>query len=219
MAKFQITSTLQPGFKSILELTEEEVNNLIESCASTPIGASPVTFSKQLRKLTHISGINSIARTLFALVGILTIENSSDEELALDLADSYNASLDDGLKEDKLEELKTKLISLFSALTTQKLTFKAHSLLTNNDKSYTDAQILSDIRLIFEDDLHTSKRNAVIVHQLKLDFKSDENKKNFFISLDTLDLMKLKSQIERALEKDRLIRQDYKDTITFIEIE
>jgi len=220
MAKFQLSRQILPGFEAISKLTNGDIAELSEVCRNVFVGASPSTFIKQVRALSHIDGINRIATTLFGLVGILATDDSREEELASDLADSYNDSrLEAELQEEDLRRLKANLLILFSSLANQRLTFKAHTLLTDNENIYQNAKFLSDIRLVFDDDIQEIKRNAVVIHQLKLSYKIGDNDKDFFISLDSLDLIKLKSQIERAIEKERLIKHDYSDKITFIELE
>lgn len=219
MAKFQIPEHLLPGFKAILNLTKDEVNDLAEISKAIPVGAKPSTFINQLRKQDHIAGVNNIASAFMGLIGILGTETLSEEELAFEIADSYSASLENELSDAELNDLKDKVLTFLLAFTTQKLTFKAHTLLTSNENIYKNAQILSDIRIIFKDNLQENKRNALLIHQLKLNFKTDGVDSSFFVSLDTKDLLKLKSQIERAIEKDHLIKQDYKNIITFLEVE
>ena len=53
-----------------------------------------------------------------------------------------------------------------------------------------------------------------------MNLKTEENnrEKEYFFSMDTTDLRKLKEQLERAEEKDRLIREQYGDAISFITI-
>ncbi|WP_439882667.1 hypothetical protein ACSX1A_05745 [Pontibacter sp. MBLB2868] len=220
MAKIQIPEPFLPGFYEIAKLNIEQIGTLSEIIAEIPLGTGPKSFQEIIDSRMSFENIDTdeLGTTLFSLGSILSSEEFSTEEISKELSESFNENLEEELQKDELLELENKLITLFSNYENLKLTFKALLLLTENEKSFSEARILSDIRMVFNDNLEDKKRNAVIINQLKIEYRKANQKEELFVSLDTSDLKKLKAQIERALQKEELLKENYKDSISFIEI-
>ena len=104
------------------------------------------------------------------------------------------------------EPFATRLESLLSIESLQGA-IKALDIITEHQKVFTGARILTDIRPVFTEDVKKTPLAAVIVHNLKLEyFESDENHE-LFIALDHDDLTKLIESLQRALEKDSTLRR------------
>lgn len=73
------------------------------------------------------------------------------------------------------------------------------------------------MRLIFEDDFNKFPQSGLIIHQLKLEYLENNEQKAFFITLDSNNILKLKEDLNRALEKEASIKRDY-DKVHFINI-
>jgi hypothetical protein len=81
---------------------------------------------------------------------------------------------------------------------------KAADLLTESDKPYGEARIISDIRPVFLDDPSDPPTGAVLVHTLKIDYYSREGSEGFstaYFALDDIDLEQLLNAVKRAREK------------------
>ncbi|OZE29085.1 hypothetical protein CH278_19665 [Rhodococcus sp. 05-2254-5] len=63
-------------------------------------------------------------------------------------------------------------------------------------------RIFTDIRPMFEDDAREQVSLASINHTLEIVYQSNGQDFDHFVTLDAGDLRKLRSQIDRALEKD-----------------
>jgi len=219
MAKFQIPDHFKPGFAAIINLNQDQVFDLIKVINNIPIGASPKTLIEYIKRQVSINDIGKIALTLSSIVSIRAAENTSNEELAQEIAESYSEGISSPLPQSEFDDLYNKLLMLFSSFNNLNITYKAHNLILSNDKIYRESKIISDIRIVFNEDIKEGNRHAVIVHKLRFKYENDDDYKEFYISLDTSDLKELKVQVERALEKDNIIKEDYKDLITFIDIE
>lgn len=219
MAKFQIPDFYWPGFDAILKLSNEEVHGVANAIKEIPVGASPKAILKYITGEADIEDIEKIAITLNSIVGIRSSENTTDLETATEIVESYNFSSNSNLSKQETEDLVEKLLLFFSSFNNLNITYKARNLILANDKIYRESKILSDIRLVFNDDIQEVNRYAVIIHKLKIKYLNDETDKEFYISLDSSDLKSLKEQVDRALEKDGLIKNDYKGSINFIDLE
>jgi len=89
-------------------------------------------------------------------------------------------------------------------------------LLSNDSAIYSESKVVTDIRIIFNDDLEEKDRNAMIVHGLNIEYYSANDIKNFHVSLTTTDLKDLKDVIERAISKENIINKDYSTDFKFI---
>jgi hypothetical protein len=125
--------------------------------------------------------------------------------------DSYKEST-----QENPERLKQNLLEIFNNFKTLKLTLKADTLLSNDSAIYSESKIVTDIRIIFNDDLKEPDRNALIVHGLNIEFYSSNESKNFHVSMTTTDLKDLQDVIERAIEKESIISKEYSKDFKFI---
>lgn len=218
MSRFKIPNAYKPGIEAILNLSNEGVSQLLEVLETIKPGTGSKTFEAILSERLELSNVSLIAKTVFSFGSLLYSEEGSLEDIANDFVQSYSYSLDTPLLEDQIRVLEKRLIEIFSNCGNLRTTFKAFNLLAENENVFRDTHILTDVRLLFGDDLSDSNRPAVIIHRLKLEHQNDSEVSNTFYSLDSNDLLKLKQQIERAIEKEAMIKATYKMTVPIIEI-
>lgn len=218
MAKIQIPNQFIPGFENLFNLSEDDFLKLIQELNLIPIGIGPKKFVEILVSKFESSQIISISSTIFSLGNILNTLELPIEEFASELTNSYSDIKELKLNVHDKKHLENRVLLVLKNIGSLKLTFKALSLLRENNQNLTESHIITDIRLVFQEQIENRERHAVIIHKLKLEFRKDNENKEFFLALDNNDLVKLKRQIERALEKEELIKQDYQNTISFIDI-
>jgi len=215
--KFQIPEIFKPGFIALSALSKKDFDALLETIRSLPVGVGVREFQEALRK-TSLEDTNEISKTIFSLGNLLnsTSIEISVEELSKDLADSFEEESDDQVTVDEKQDLIGKLVKILSSENLNH-TFKALNLISENDQIFREARIISDVRVIFNDDLKASTRSGVIIHRLKIEYQKNQSVKDFYLSLDSGDLQKLRKQIDRAIEKEKILKSDYSN-IKFIEI-
>jgi hypothetical protein len=84
---------------------------------------------------------------------------------------------------------------------------KALGVMTDHANIFRNARIISDLRPVFGSDPVRTPVAATIVHTLKIQFNEKGGGRAFFVALDTNDLKRLRSVVERALIKDRALRR------------
>lgn len=220
MANYQIPEEFLNGFKSLATFNSKEIVIVCKIMNELPVGAPPKILKDQLNSQLNLKDSVSIdlSTTLFSFGDLLTSSSSTVEKLSKEVAISYSNSSSKPLSESNLNALETNLTSIFNNCNNLKTTFKALSLVRDNGNIYHEARVISDIRLIFNDDLLLKDRSAMIIHQLKLSYYNEDIEKETYISLDKKDLNQLKDQIDRALEKEKAITETYKD-MTFINLD
>jgi len=219
MSRYTIPQQARRGLDAIAALTPEQVREIIEALKSVRIGDSPKELAESISSTTlNKELLKEILVSLFSMVNIFYESNNSIEQFTDDFVESYSAKFDemDAARDQNFRRNLALLIPSFSFI---KHSIKAKSLLIANFKNFSSAHIISDIRMVFDDEneLSKSEQYAVIVHHLKItDFNEFNSGNETHFALDLSDLIKLKDVVNRAIEKDNLIRsQNYK--LSFIE--
>jgi len=214
MSKINIPETVLPGFSSIASFSKEAMNKLVEYLQSIPIKANFEEFGKFLSADLDVKAPKEVVKTILSFSELLSEPNADYNLLAKDLSESYKEI---SKENDEVEErLKSNLLEIFENSKRLKLSLKANRLIKENDNSFKDAKIVTDIRLVFDEELDNKKRNAFVVHRLHVRFRKANEINDVYLSLDMEELKDLKSEIERAIKKEEIIKKDYNDTIGFI---
>ena len=209
MAKYQIPDAYKSGFILISNLKKDDMDLICETIRSAEVGVQPEDLVSLLQGKTSISyaELLQIFKTIFSLINLNIDGDGKTDELIIDLVNSFSENIS-GRNYNEPNALQENLSRILSTQGKIKHTIKAYNLLSENEKVYLESRIISDIRLVFDTDLETKTRGAVLLHQLKLTYKQDGDVKESFIALDSNDLNDLKDSITRAIEKEKLILND-----------
>lgn len=204
MSKYIIPEKFKEGFEDLITFKEELFDKLVRFFSEVKIGTGPVEFSKELKEHFPNQANLNLSQVLYSFGSLLNNKAEiSNIELAKELTEAFNELSSEKINNDLLN---ARLCSLFQASNNLKITVKALELLKENDNVYTDSRILSDVRMIFNEDLTEDNNCALIMHNLRLNYLSNNEEKEFYISLDLNDLKKLQKTINRAIEKDETIK-------------
>lgn len=102
---------------------------------------------------------------------------------------------------------QTRLLELLS-IDSLYATARAARLSLENEHSFTDARVVTDIRPVFDQEKpEVPPTGAVVIHTLRITYVSDDNEtKNFFVALDTNEVRELLKHLERANLKAESIK-------------
>jgi hypothetical protein len=131
------------------------------------------------------------------------------DEFVDDVCESEKATDSESLTEIKdWVQASTRLRSVLSLPNTVGLSAKALSVISESERTYCNARIISDLRPIFRADDVSKVSASVVMHSLRIAFhKLPSNEtENFFTTLVTEDLLNLKEVIDRAIAKDEALR-------------
>jgi hypothetical protein len=115
-------------------------------------------------------------------------------------AAASQASKKSRIPEDEKNTLSLRLTRLLEIKASLSLTSKALDVLTDADRIFYSAKILTDIRPVFDDEGKKIEA-AVIMHNLRIHFGQDNEHRDFFVALDTNDIKELRSVLDRADRK------------------
>lgn len=214
MAKIGIPKTVVEGFIGISRLDGQQVDRFSEFLKTLPVGTK---FEEIENFLTNEQAYNpqEIVKTIVSFGDLLEGKDVDYKDLSKDLANSVIKDYSDQLERAEEEKLSSNLYKIFESSANLKLTLKAYNLVMENDNLLVSSKINTDIRLIFHDDITDGGRNGVIMHKLHLVISNDGKRNSVYITMDNSDLKRMKDILDRALSKEGLIKEDYKD-INFI---
>lgn len=222
MLQYQIPKAYLPGFDYLISLESSQLDRIVHFLNEIPVGIGPKSFHNQFLNAFEEDDpkMRQLAMTIYSLGGLFLTESKTRgiDELIQNLTDSYISQTEQNIKEDQARNFQEYLRRIFSNAHQLFSTYKAFSLLVENNVVFKEAHLITDIRLIFKDDLGNPDRHAIILHQLKIESEENGEERNYFFSLNHSDLLKLKEQIDRSIEKDKLIKESYRSMISFIEI-
>ena len=162
--------------------------------------------SEALKKLGH----DRAFRMLDALVPVIFghLSNEQDAKSAVD--DVVRASSPDSAGKHLTKSEEKKLRLALSALMLNPQTLlksKSVRLVSTHANSFSDSEVLSDIRPVFSTDGVLKAEAAVTCHTLRIGYVADSEMRSFYVSLDSSDLRRLKKVVDRAIAKDEAIAE------------
>ncbi len=140
------------------------------------------------------------------MYGSMDISGDSAEKFAADVCDTIQAYKDPSLptKEVDWSEFKSYLTQILSLDDTLGVSAKASQLRSEQDHVYCTARILTDLRPVYGRDVDKGPLAAVVVHQAKITYheNGEETTKDFYVALDSSDIVELKKLLDRASRKE-----------------
>lgn len=223
MPRFQLPNLYLAGFDSMLTLQDAQVEKIADFLKNIPVGTGPQNFAIMAEVgLGEKNAVDPrLIGTLYSLGNFrLSEDGFSIEELTNAISESYfeqsvNRNI---LTQEQRDRFKWILSKFFSVSDNLTVSFKAFQLMAEKENVMRDNRIVTDIRLLFKEELTDTPRQGLVIHQLKIEAEDTGETISHFFSLTSTDLEKLQVQINRALEKENLIRKDYQGLIDFIKI-
>jgi hypothetical protein len=203
--RIRIPQRYQAGIAKLIALPNDSINELLSA-----LDEMPTTFNLERLK-SHISARVS-AISMSDLEGIVDALSSVcflrfDTDLSLSdfteqIVKAINASGNENLRisgsgSERFKENLSKLLSgkLLS------IAARAKSIILEHDHVFGRARVITDIRPVFRENTEHSPIAAVVVHMLKLHYIQDQQHKDIFVALDTVDIEALIESLKQAQEK------------------
>lgn len=216
MASLNIPPNEYQVLLKIANLPEEEFNTLVNALAHLPPSLSiRRLLANAVSKLSPAKAeeTNPILNTVFAIYQLKQPGRDAALELARGIVNAALASKEAALFAGGIgDTLKDRLVKLLSMDATIGMASKAIDVVSEQERSFVDARILSDMRPIFGDTLDIEA--SVIVHHLKIEYHENDDHKEFYVAVDDLDLEILKEAVERAQKKSASLKAMLKKTNT-----
>ena len=216
MATISIPERVYPGFMIISELDNSQLNKIVDYLNTMVIGEQFDIVAENFNIILNNSNGSDLLKTIISFSKLVDPEDVNYQDISNNLAESFIelSGIEKNLKFK--ENLSSNLFKILTSYNSLKNTIKLRELASENENNFGDFKLLTDIRLIFNDEIENKNRSAVILHKLTIEYQKDMDIKELHLTLDLSDLNKLKSEIEKAILKDQIIREDYKENLNFI---
>lgn len=152
----------------------------------------------------ELKAIMGVAFTLYTLKDRQGLNSKQVADLVSESAVAAR-SKDAQLPSDKREILNARLKSLLEFDKSIGVTAKAFDILTEHERIFCKARVLSDVRPVFGD-TPDSASAAVIVHNLQIGFHRNGRHEEIYIAMDTEDIRSLKELLVRAEKKTEALK-------------
>jgi hypothetical protein len=213
MPEIYIPKDVVAGFQSLIKLSKKSLDQITDYLNKASVSEDPNIFLKGLDEFIESNLRIKDSRFIVQAIGsfIDLLQEESHEKVSENLATSFKQLHSPDISEKDFQALKNNLEKILKSSHSLELSIKAYRLMRETSNIYQKSKILSDVRLIFEKQMENRNRKAVLVHNLHITYLNNSQNKDFFVALDLKDLKSMKDQIERALRKDEIIKNDYKD--------
>jgi len=207
----KIPKSQEPAFATIVTMADAEFNALREAIKSSAPSISISDFSERVANV-----LAEESEEVSGLIAMLLGASAAFERSGSELADFVAEVCALAEKSDSealaaignWQTARERLTSLLSLHDTLGLTAKALSVISETERLYCNARIISDLRPIFRIDSSTQVSASVVLHSLRIAFhgRPGEGVSNFFVTMVNEDLILLKAVIDRALQKNETLR-------------
>ena len=199
-----------PGVRSLIALPETQARELVSQLrAEDPTYYTLRELSDRLASKTKIDPqiMRDIIRAVATLYTTRTIVSLSVPELvdaALQATEERELKPPEPEKWATFRTILTELLGLEGALA---VAAKAGNVVTEQDKIFLRARVLTDIRPVFKEDPGEKPYAVAIIHTMKIHYQQGGALKSFFAAMDDRDLELLKDVLDRAQKKSATLKQ------------
>lgn len=214
MATIRVPEMVFSGFKTISKLSEQQLEYLIDYLNNLELGKYFGDFAEDLQENLNVDG-DDLLRVILSFTGLVS-ENKEDlSVLAKNLAESYNELSKANLSVKGTNSLKSNLLKILLNSDKLILADKAREYSVENTNNLRDFKFITDIRLL-EDKPTDGEKYGVILHKLFIEYQNSKPSSELHLHLKLEDLVELKNEIEKTIERDKQLRETYSGNIKLI---
>ncbi len=208
MSTLSIPEEALPDLKLIATIHDGAFEALLAIVSE--VGAT-LTWNKLREKVSQKTATDgrgdaaALLRPTFNLYRWKQKTNSSPQQVADAVVSSSIVSESEDFSDERKEKLRERIAQLLNLDSSLGVTAKAIDVMTEHERIFCSARIISDIRPVFagkEDEASA----AVIIHNLQIGFHYCGKHKEFYVALDTADIQKFKDCIVRAEKKEQALK-------------
>ena len=199
----QIPEIAIDGLQLLLQMEDNRFNSVLDILSAV----KPEMNWELLRTQITDEDAIKVFEAVRGLYSFRLIQEQTIEQITMDVIASMKEhdAFKSGIDSEKLKIRLGKILSLHKSLG---ITAKAKNVMTEQQNIYIESRILTDLRPVFCEEIEEEIPATVVIHNLRIEYSSDKgfNKKMVF-AMDSKDLIKLEKTIERAKEKEKVLRK------------
>ena len=204
MPNVRVPREVLAGVKVIANLDDGTLSKIIQMFRSEAASLYPSVIARTLAaKIQELSEAN--AQAVIDCIIALELARASTSipiaQLVSDVVASAKSEIPDESKQNRLTAWLQDALGIEPLM----ISAKGISVMQDNERTFFNARVITDIRPVYKEGLSETPKEppsaAVIVHTLKIGFRESGHYNEFFVALDSEDLVKLKQALERAEAK------------------
>lgn len=215
MAEIMVPEQVFPGFKIINEFNDSQLGSLVDYLNSLDIGKLYGDIAKDLSNLLKIDG-DDLLRALLSFTELSSGENADVAVLSKNLAESYKEFSRVGINTKETNKLKANLLQILSNFEKIRLIDKVREYKVENSNNFRDFKLLTDIRFMQVDEASKSENYGIILHKFYIEYQNFIPRNELHLHVGIEDLIELKAEIEKAIERDKMLRESFAGDIRLI---
>jgi hypothetical protein len=187
-------------FESLIELlnlSDSEFDSIVKDIEKISVDSDFKSIETKLQDIT------SNYKVILGLYFTFCKFDMHENKFAMQLSNYYKQMTDDDSVDSKLVN---RIQDLFKKDNPIRIAIKSKTLFTEVANIYNDSRILSDIRPVFSSKEENSLIGKVILNNLKINYRTDNDYKEFFVTLNVEDLLELRDVIDRAIQKTEILK-------------
>lgn len=215
-SRLQIPEYYHKGISSFVSLDEDTYSSLEKSLEQSVPSLSRTGLVAHLAQKVPIDkdSLEAIVQFLLSLYPARPAREVDIPDFVADVVRAIQATKKPELepKEKDWEGLKTRLGRLLSLEQSLGVTSKAFGVMSEHGHVFLRARLITDIRPVFLSGVIQEPNAAVIIHNLKIEYRKNNETIEFFVALDSDDVLELRNSLDRADEKARVLKDILKTT-------
>jgi hypothetical protein len=203
MPTLTIPEAALPDLRNIADADQQFFDSLIAAIKETGPTLTGGQFERKIaERITppDKTTLNAILRTSFFFYNLKEKAEVSAKELGEAVATSPIVANSSEFSEENRKRLQDRLVLLLSLDHSLGVTSKAVDVMTEHERTFCSARIISDIRPVFTDDPEEAS-GAVVIHNLQIGYHQGGEHHECYFALDSDDISELKKVIDRAEKK------------------
>jgi hypothetical protein len=205
MASLRVPKEYYSGLAQILSLSDVTVREIASVLEGTPLSLTPrKTLENALAQIDAISAKD--ASSISGALASLYLAHANADKPISDFVNDVVKSVERGRSEElkltneNLDDFKQRLTILLD-VNPLAVSSKAVSVWADNERAFSRARVLTDVRAAFGTNPTDAPSAAVIVHTLNIHYFQDERHREFYVALDAKDVQDLIDVLGRAKSK------------------
>lgn len=215
MAKIMVPEQVFPGFKIITELNDSQLNSLTNYLSNLNIGRFYGDIAGDLSDLLNVDG-DDLLRTMLSFTELLLGEEIDVAILSKNLAESYKEFSRVSMNTKETNRLKANLLLILSNFERIQLTDKVREYKVENSNNFRDFKLLTDIRFMQTDESDKNEKYGIILHKFYIEYQNTVPRNELHLHVRIEDLIELKAEIDKAIERDKMLRESFSGDIKLI---
>lgn len=219
-----IPESAYPAIQSLIGLSPSDFDAFIQALLKSEPAIDPNDFCKHISEYfpqLDFSVLTSIVNELFTLDAVRDNWSLSVADFSEHISDAAlsQSSEEFPVNKESRDLLELRLSKIFDARKTLSLTAKALDIVTDQPHLFYSAKLLTDMRPVF-DESGKSIDAMVMLHNLRIHYGDGDDHKDFVVTLDSRDIKKLRSILERADQKADTLKSFLKASqTTYLDVE